>query len=1086
MSALIEGYRISPQQKRLWQLQREGLPRRSQYTLLLDGEVNPAALVEALQATAGRHESLRTSFQRTPGVSTPIQVIEDSAPVLWHALDWGALDAREQAAGLAGLFDEEESRTNDSDEAPGVSATLVALAAGRHALHLSLPALCADSRTFSNLTRELAESYEARLEGRPASGEVVQYLQFSEWQNELLEDENAAVGYAFWRGQGAWDAPTALPFERRAAARRGAQPAPSALSLEAPDAARLEEVARLNGIGVDVLLLACWQTLLWRMTGAESVTVGHVFDGRKFEELNEACGLFAKVVPVRCSFDAREPFGELAARVGRVVADAREWQEWFVWPEGDEGADAARSFAVGFAFNEWQGDVMAGGVKFSPHAERVYVERFGLSLSVVRRGDGSLAASLVFDPATFDAEDISRLASQFEVLLASVAKDPRALVGRLEVMTEEERHRLLFDFNRTGADYPRESPAHRLVEEQAARTPDAVAVIYGDRQLTYAELNARANQLAHHLKSLGVGPEVLVGVCCERTPEMVIALLATLKAGGAYLPLDLSYPPERLEYMLEDAQVPVLLTQERLVERLPAYQTIPVCLDADWDEIGEQSAENLESDAQPESPAYVIYTSGSTGRPKGVVIPHKGLVNYLSWSARAYPAAEGQGSVVHSPIGFDLTVTSLFTPLVAGRGVELVPEALGVEGLGAALERRRDLSLLKLTPAHLEVLSQLVPADLAAGSARALVIGGEALLAEHLTFWREHAPATRLFNEYGPTEAVVGCSVYEATGRDASDFGSGAVPIGRPISNARLYVLDSELNPVPAYVAGELYVGGDGLARGYLNRPDLTAEKFIPDPYSADPGARMYRTGDLARHLPSGELEYLGRADSQVKIRGFRVELGEVEAVIGSHPDVREAAATAREDSAGDRRLVAYVVAEQGSGLQPEALREYLGEKLPDYMIPSAFLMLDALPLTSNGKLDRKALPAPEGLRPQLEVVYAAPQTEDELTIATIWREALGLERVGIEDNFFDLGGHSLLLVRVSRKLQEAFGRDVPVIELFKHPTISKLVQYLAGEPGPGPALQQSQERAQTRKDAAARQSEQRERRRAQKGQREV
>jgi amino acid adenylation domain-containing protein len=565
---------------------------------------------------------------------------------------------------------------------------------------------------------------------------------------------------------------------------------------------------------------------------------------------------------------------------------------------------------------------------------------------------------------------------------------------------------------------------------------------------------------------------------------MVVALLGILKAGAAYLPLDLSYPPERVAFMLEDAAVPVLLVQERLRALLPMCDARVVALDADWDEIAERSAEDAAARALPDSPAYVIYTSGSTGRPKGVVVPHRGLVNYLSWCTKAYAVGEGGGSIVHSPVGFDLTVTTLFSPLLAGRSVLLVPEEQGVEGLRDALHTSVRYGLVKITPSHLEVLSQLLPPEAAADSASAVVIGGEALWAEQLAFWREHAPATRLINEYGPTEAVVGCCTYEVP-REAP--AAGSVPVGRPIANARIYLLDSRMSPTPTYVAGELYIGGDCLARGYLNRPALTAEKFVPDPFGDEPGRRLYRTGDLARHLPDGNIEFLGRADQQVKIRGFRVELGEIEAVLTQHPGVREAVAALREESHGDRRLVAYIVPAGDEAPAAGELRGHLQGVLPEYMVPSTFVTLDALPLTPNGKVDRGALPAPEGLRPQLAAAYVAPQSETERVISSIWQDVLQIERVGVYDNFFDLGGHSLLMVRVNRRLRDELNQEVSMIDLFRYPTVSALAEFLSQEPQEAAAAAvaaDSRARVQARKDSAAQQRELRERRRQLKSRR--
>ena len=1069
-SQSVEGYRLSPQQKRVWQLQREGLAARSHYSLTLAGPLRPEALRDALGRVVARHEILRTAFRNAPGVVLPLQVIEEVAAPDWRVEDRSA--SASAADDTAVLFDElsgAEATTAAGAQSAPLSAMLVRLGAERHVLHLSLPAMCADARTFDNLTRELAEAYGAANDSAAPGDEAVQYLQFSEWQNELFEDENASLGLAYWRGQGAWSAPP-LPFARRAGSGTRGVSASAALTLDAEVGAQLGRAAARLGVSEEALLLACWQTFLWRLTGEEVVTVGLVVSGRKFEELEGACGLFAKAVPVSSRLVAGETLGELARRVGEAAGGAREWQEWFVWPEGDEGA--ASFFPVGFEYRAPARPAEGGGVTFTPAAARVVTDRFDLQLVAGRDEAGRLRLSFEYDPRRLGAPAVELLAGQFQTLLADAAARPDAAVGDFELLGDGERTRLVEEFNATAEEYPREKLLHQLFEEQAARAPAAAAVVFNGGQLSYAELDARANRLARHLRKLGVGPEALAGVFCERSPELLVALLGVLKAGGAYLPLDLLQPPERLAFMLEDAGARVLLTQERLLERLPACDASVVCLDSDWPDIETEDDAGLPPSALPSHPAYVIYTSGSTGRPKGVVVTHGGVVNYLSWAARAYEVGESAGAIVHSPVGFDLTVTTLFSPLLVGRAVVLLPEEEGIHALGAALQEGGGRSLVKLTPSHLELLSQVLPPE-AARAASVLVVGGEALTAEHVAFWRSQSPSTRIVNEYGPTETVVGCCVYELP---AGAKLEGALPIGRPIANTRLYVLDERRRPAPTLAVGELYIGGDGLARGYLNRPALTAERFVPDPFSAEPGARLYRTGDLARHLADGQLEFLGRVDDQVKVRGFRVELGEIEAALTGDEAVSESVVALREDTPGGARLVAYYVGEA----EPGALRERLRRLLPDYMTPSAYVRLARLPLTPNGKIDRRALPAPTGQA--TGAAYTAPRTETEQTIAALWSEVLGVERVGVDDNFFDLGGHSLLLVRVSRGLQEAFGREVQVIDLFKYPTVQALAGFLSEGGAEGAAVAHSQQRGQERRDSAAGQRELREKRRALKG----
>ena len=607
-------------------------------------------------------------------------------------------------------------------------------------------------------------------------------------------------------------------------------------------------------------------------------------------------------------------------------------------------------------------------------------------------------------------------------------------------MTAEPRQ-LLRQWNDTVAEFPQVC-THELFEQQVARDPQAVAIEFGDEKMSYQELNERANRVARHLRRNGVGPDVLVGVCFDRCPEMVVALLAVWKAGGAYVPLDPIYPAERLAFMIGDSRAPILLTQEKH-RRLFVSDIRVICLDSDWPMLAEETGNNLAQNARPSDLAYVMYTSGSTGTPKGAMIVHRGLVNYLWWAIKAY-AVEARRSVpVHTSISFDLTVTSLYPPLLVGGTVELLPEDVAAQNLSSALRKSGDRSLVKITPAHLELLSYQLRDDEAGNMSRVFVIGGENLLAENLEFWREAAPETRLINEYGPTETVVGCCVYEVKPTDPH---TGSVPIGRPIANTQLYVLDDNLAPVAPGVIGELYIGGAGVARGYWNRPDLTAERFLNDPFASFPGARIYKTGDLARYRVDGTLEYLGRVDDQVKIRGYRIELAEIEAALTGLPDVKACAVVAREIEPGRRSLVAYVISESSKALEADDLRIFLSNKLPEYMIPAQFVQLASLPLTPNGKVDRKALSIASSTMFQVGN-GGTPRTKTEQVVAEIWSELLKLEGIGVEDDFFDLGADSLTATALAAELYASFGVELNLANLFERPTIagmSEIIDLLA------------------------------------------
>lgn len=671
----------------------------------------------------------------------------------------------------------------------------------------------------------------------------------------------------------------------------------------------------------------------------------------------------------------------------------------------------------------------------------------GTALCLVVRRDAR-TCQLVYDPTALSQADAQRMAGHLTTMLAGIAAQGAAApLWTLPLLTSDERHQMLVTWNDTDAAYERTATVHSLFESQVARDPQAIAVEHGTDQLTYSELNERAGRLAYQLRALGVGADTLVGLRVERSFEMVVGLLGILKAGGAYLPLDVGYPAERTAFVLDDARVPVLVTQERLLESLPPHAARVVCLDSSDGELngtglGDAMASTAFAeetrDATADNLAYVIYTSGSTGRPKGVLVHHRAVVNYLTWSVEAYGLRAGSGAPVHSTLSFDLTVTSLLAPLVAGRTAILLDEQLGVEALATALRTHTDLSAVKITPSHLDFLQHQLSGTEVAGRTRSFVIGGENLRGNSLVFWQQHAPGTVLVNEYGPTETVVGCCVYRVA---VGENFAGAVPIGRPIANTRLYVLDSYMQPVPVGVSGELFIGGDGVTLGYLNRPELTAERFIADPFSTDESARLYRSGDCVRYHDDGNLEFLGRFDDQVKLRGYRIELGGIEATLSAQPDVSAAAAALHEVSAGDARLVAYYVPRHGEAIAESTLRKWFEDRMPSYMIPSAFVALSTIPLTDNGKVDRASLPVPTAVGMQRPLVAA--RSIYQQVIAEIWEEVLGVP-VGLTDDFFDLGGHSLLAVQMIAHVAEVLGTQPPLAVLLTRPTVEHLADAIA------------------------------------------
>ncbi|MEQ8997812.1 MAG: amino acid adenylation domain-containing protein [Coleofasciculus sp. B1-GNL1-01] len=1031
----IQGFRLSPQQKHLWSLQHNNLVYRAQCVLRIEGKLKTEVLEDALQQVVNRHEILRTTFYRQPGIKLPIQVIHNSGIPLWNYFNLSDSDPKEQQAKIEELFQKEKCFIFNFEQDSILRSSLISLSATQHILLITLPSLCADSWTLKNLVKELSYIYSKGLKNEKLTDEPVQYIQFSEWQNELLE-EDAELGKAYWHKQNLGSLPAlTLPFERKPSGKTGFEPDVYALRIEPEVVAKLEKIATLHQTTVAEFLFACWQTLIWRITGQSEIIVSTVFSGRKYEELQDVLGLSAKWLPVHCSFQKDFKFTEVLLQISEPLRNHEKWQEYFLWEDSTGSKDNLVNLPISFEFEEGFYKYDAGEVSFSIEKQYVCFERFKVKLTCMRREE-SITAEFHYDPELIDVESIKCLAGQFQTLLENLLKNPDAKVNELEILSDRQRQQLLVEFNQTQTNYPQDKCIHHLFEAQVEKTPNNIAVLFEDQHLTYAKLNQRANQLAHYLQNLGVESEVLVGIYLERTLDIIIAILGILKAGGAYLPLDTALPKEGLAFRLQDAQTPILLTQQSLVEKLPENSAKVVYLDTDSDVIAQESSENPTSKVTGENLVYVLFTSGSTGKPKAVAIEHRQLLNYL-YSIQGVLSLPAGSSFAHvSTFAADLGNTVIYPSLCSGGCLHVVsservadPQAL------ADYFQRHPIDCLKITPSHLAVL-------LANSSSRSilprqrLVLGGEVASWDLIEQTQQHNPDCQIINHYGPTEATVGVTTFEVES-NSTGLESATVPIGRPIANTQIYLLDAEGQPVPIGVAGELHIGGAGLSRGYLNSPELTQEKFIPNPFSNSKSERLYKTGDLARYLSDGNIEFLDRIDHQVKIRGFRIELGEIEAVLNTHSQIQQAVVIATEDIAGNKRLVAYIVTRDES-LTNNQLREFLFSKLPEYMVPSAFVTLDILPLTPNGKVDRKALPAPDE-EISREREYVAPRTPGEEIIANIFASVLGVQKVGIHDNFFELGGHSLLATQVISHLREAFQMELPLRSLFEKPTVALL-----------------------------------------------
>ncbi len=1037
---------LSFAQQRLWfldQLQSGSPDYVIHVAWRMTGALDPAALRSALVRVVARHDVLRTAL--VAGDDAPRQVVSGAVPVELPVLPFDPAAVEEFA-----------TRPFDLRTAPLWRAALFREAAERHVFVLTLHHSVCDAWSAGVLVRELNLCYRAAgAAADPVLPELpVQYADFAAWQREWLSGPELDRQLAYWREVLASAATLELAADRPRGQVRSSDGATHRFVVPAPVADRLREIARERGVTLFMVLLACLQVVLARHSGQEDIVVGTPIANRNRPEIEPLVGFFVNTLVLRTDLSGDPTFGELLDRVREVTLGAYEHQDLpfeRLVEELHPDRDLSRTplFQVMLSVDNTEAvgwDLPGVEVEDYPFAGST--AKFDLTVAFTDGPDG-LHGTLRYSTALFDADRIARIAAHLGTLLDGAR--PASRLSDLRILPDDELHLLVHGLNDTAAPYPAARGFHAAVADHARIRPDDPAVSDDEgTRLTFGELNARANRLAHHLRAAGVGPDRIVGVCLPRRADAVVALLAVLKADGAYLPLDPDHPADRLAFMLSDADAPVVVTADATVHAVSdAYRGRVVNLDRDA--FDRCPADDPRPAGHPAQLAYVIYTSGSTGAPKGVQVTRGGLANYLRWAARTYsPDSPGSpvGALLHSPLIFDMSVTSVFLPLLQGRCVHVLPNSASPEDLLAASARQR-AGLLKLTPAHLAILTE-TESGTADGTGAplshptALVLGGERLPTALANRAFELLGSLRyLVNEFGPTETVVGCAVHTMRGpRPEAD--GGGVPIGRPIANTRLYVLDTELRVCPVGVPGELYIGGDGVARGYLGGPGLTAERFVPDPFGR---GRLYRSGDVCRWSAAGELEYLGRADDQVKIRGYRIEPGEIEARLLELEDVTEAVVVAREDVPGDRRLVAYLVT-RGEAPEAAVLRDWLEEALPAHMVPTAFVHLRTLPVAASGKVDRGALPAPDTGRPELAARLVAPRTPVERAIADVWCHVLGVDEVGVHDDFFALGGHSLLATRVVSRLARDHGFEIPLRALFQAPTVAEL----ADRVGPGRA----------------------------------
>ena len=1027
-------------QQRLWFLDR--LESRSAVyniplNLQLQGQLDIPTLELALSEIVRRHEALRTNVGRLD--DEPVQIVRPAEPFSLPVTDLSRLPQGERQSQALRVANEEADRGFDLQREPLLRGSLLRLSEENHILLLTVHHMVFDGWSANLFLDELIVLYQSFVAAKasPLPELGLQYADFAAWQRSYLQGEALEKQLEYWKQQLAGAPPSLdLPADHARPRLESFQGARHAKLVPRAVVDGIKALSRGEGVTLFMSLLAAFNVLLSRYSGQSDVVVGTPVASRNRAETEKLIGFFVNTLVLRSDTSGNPTFRELLARVRETTLGAYAHQEVpferlveELRPERDLSRHPI--FQVMFILqNTPKEKRQIPGLTMSPFRATKTNAKFDLLVSISETAEG-LRTSFEYNTDLFEAATVERFSQRFQCLLEEFASNPDLRIAEVPLLSDNERHQLLQELNATQVEYPNDVCVHQMFEAQVARTPDAVAVSFGTQQISYRQLNSRANQLARYLQSLGVAPEALVGVCLERSIDMIVAVLAVLKAGGAYIPIDPAYPKDRTAFVLEDTNAPVLLTQESLVGSLPFASAKTIKLDTEWAQIEAFPSANVDSPVDSRNLAYVIYTSGSTGKPKGVQIEHRSLVNFLC-SMRHEPGITASDRVLaETTLSFDIAGLELYLPLITGAQIVLAnrEEAQDAQKLIQKVAQT-GITLMQATPATWRLMLE---AGWQGNRRLKILCGGEALprdLADQLL-----ERCAELWNVYGPTETTVWSTLYRVQAEDA-----GPVSLGRPIANTEIFVLDSHRQPVPIGVMGELYIGGDGLARGYLNRPELTAEKFVPHPFSSDPQRRLYRTGDLVRYQRDGNLVYLGRADNQVKLRGFRIELGEIENTLANHPAVQQAVVVVREDTPGDKRLVAYIVAGEQQ-LANEELREHLKQSLPDYMVPGIFVALPAFPLTPNGKVDRRALPAPDYSRaPSIGI---GPRNRNEEILQQIWQRVLGLASVGVKDNFFEIGGHSLLAVRLLTEIKNVTGKEIPLAALFQGATIECLATQL-------------------------------------------
>jgi amino acid adenylation domain-containing protein len=1044
---------LSPAQTRIWFFEElvPGVPLYNESEAVrLVGELQVDAMEQALNVIVERHELLRSTIRTTHG--EPVAVVHESWPLRIKRIDLSQLATTQREAEVERLLVDEPRRPYHLETEPGIRATLLRLGPKEHVFILMMHHLVCDWASEGVLWRELSALYRALSRGEtPALPPLpIQHGDYAAWQQKRVAEAGFVEDLAYWE-ENLRGAPELLELrtDRPRPPVQSYRGARCRFRIDPSLTAVLRDCSRREKTSLFTVFAAALNTLLYRYTGTEDISLGIPLADRDREEVQSVIGFLLHTHVLRTRFSGEMTFRELLARVQKGVLELYAHRA-VPFDQIVSHLKPARNLAYSPLFqvminwrdrNQQLSFIGMDGLAVESLLAESRTSKFDLTLMLTDGGD-EIWLEMEYSTDLFDEDSMVRLFDHYRTLLQAVSADSGERLQEFPLLTAGEREHLLKVLNPPPTEYPRDISLVQLLEAQVERTPDNVALVFQDQWLTYRELNARANQLAHYLRGMGVGPDTMVGVSMERSLEMVVALYAVLKAGGAYVPIDPEYPRERVAFMLQDADVPVLLTQTRLVGLLSGHNARVVCVDGEWERIAREGVANPDGNTSSSHLAYMIYTSGSTGRPKGAMNTHRGICNRLLWMQEQYRLTETDRVLQKTPFSFDVSVWEFFWPLLAGaRLVVAEPGGHQDPTYLVKLITEQGITVVHFVPSMLRAFLERRGAE-RCQSLRHVICSGEALPYDLQEQFFSLLPS-QLHNLYGPTEAAVDVTHWTCQRGDERKI----VPIGRPVANTQIYILDGNFQPVPVGVPGELHIGGVQVGRGYHKRPELTAEKFIPDPFSGDPEARLYKTGDLCRWLSDGALEYLGRMDFQVKIRGFRIELGEIEDALRQHLAVHDAVVTAREDTPSDKRLVAYVVPAGEPACTAAELRDYLKQKLPNYMVPAVFIVLPALPLSPNGKVDRKALPLPGAdAVAELSTIYVAPDSETERKTAAIWQDVLGVAKVGRDDNFFDLGGDSLRLMRVHNRLRDAFSKDIAMVDMFRYTTVRALAHHLAGQ----------------------------------------